>query len=156
MAKTLANHIRIVEVGPRDRLQNISTPIPTATKVSLIQRLHTTGLQTIEITSAVSPEAVPQLADNQEVMAHEVIKGLISQDGMRLPVLVPNKKGLELAMKHGVKEVAVFVSATEGFSRANTKCSVGEGLARAREVAQIAKREGVQVRGCVEPHSLDL
>ena len=150
MAKLLPNHVRIVEVGPRDGLQNISTPIPTATKISLIQRLHEAGLRAIEVTSAVSPKAVPQLADNQEVLAHHTIKDLIRQEGLQLPVLVPNRKGLELTIKHGVKEVAVFVSATEGFSRANTKCSVEEGLQRAREVAEISRKEGILVRGCVK------
>ncbi|KAH8621959.1 hypothetical protein IG631_23354 [Alternaria alternata] len=143
------DHVRIVEVGPRDGLQNITTPVPTATKISLIQRLHSAGLRAIEVTSAVSSKAVPQLADNQKVLSHGVVKDLISQDNLRLPVLVPNRKGLELAMKLGVKEVAVFVGATEGFSKANTNCTVEEGLARAKVVAGIAKGKGMQVRGCV-------
>lgn len=143
-------HVRIVEVGPRDGLQNISKPISATTKVSLIQQLHSAGLRNIEITSAVSPKAVPQLADNQDVLSNSVIKDLISKDDLKLPVLVPNRKGLEVAMKFGVKEVAVFVSASEGFSRANTKCSVEEGLFMAREVAGVARGAGMQVRGCVE------
>jgi hydroxymethylglutaryl-CoA lyase len=146
---TTSNHVRIVEVGPRDGLQNVSTHIPTATKISLIQRLHSTGLRAIEVTSAVSPKAVPQLADNQEVLSHTVVKDLISRHDLRLPVLVPNRKGLDIAMTLGVREVAVFVSASEGFSQANVKCSVEEGLARAREVAGVARREGMQVRGFV-------
>ncbi|KAI8943403.1 hypothetical protein NX059_001415 [Plenodomus lindquistii] len=149
--------VRIVEVGPRDGLQNISKPIPTETKIGLIQRLAATGLKTIEITSAVSPKAVPQLSDNQQLLSHESIQELVRRSGAngtrraetRMPVLVPNKKGLDLALKQGVKEVAVFVSATEGFSQKNTKCSVEEGLARAREVTGVAKEHGVAVRGYI-------
>ncbi|KAJ8118965.1 hypothetical protein OPT61_g152 [Boeremia exigua] len=151
MTKTFptGNSVRIVEVGPRDGLQNISTPIPTATKVELIQRLHSAGLRVIEATSAVSPKAVPQLADYQQVLSHGVVGGLMSKKDVRLPVLVPNKKGLSLATKLGVREVAVFISASEGFSKANTKCSVDEGLARAREVAGLARGQGMQVRGYI-------
>jgi len=139
--------VRIVEVGPRDGLQNISISIPIDTKVSLIQRLHSAGLRNIEITSVVSPKAVPQLADNQQVLSDGIIKNLISKDDLRLPILVPNRKGMDLAIKFGVKEVAVFVSASEGFTRANTKCSVEEGLSRAREVAGVALGARMQVRG---------
>ncbi|KAF2854912.1 3-hydroxy-3-methylglutaryl-coenzyme A lyase/3-methylglutaconyl-coenzyme A hydratase [Plenodomus tracheiphilus IPT5] len=149
-----SKRVRIVEVGPRDGLQNISKPIPTATKIALIQRLAATGLKTIEITSAVSPKAVPQLSDNQQLLSHESIQELVKQSGQgkaqtRMPVLVPNKKGLELAMKQGVKEVAVFVSATEGFSQKNTKCSVEDGLQRARQVAELAKENSIAVRGYI-------
>lgn len=144
------DQVRIVEVGPRDGLQNISYPIPTDTKVSLIQRLHSAGLHNIEITSIVSPKAVPQLADNQQVLSNGLIKNLLSRDDLRLPILVPNRKGVDLAIKFGVKEVAVFVSASEGFSRANTKCSVEEGLSRAREVAGVALGARMQVRGWVQ------
>ncbi|KAJ4983156.1 3-hydroxymethyl-3-methylglutaryl-CoA lyase [Stagonosporopsis vannaccii] len=143
------NHVRIVEVGPRDGLQNICKPVPTRTKVSLIQQLHSAGMRNIEVTSAVSPRAVPQLADYQEVLSNGVIKDLIRKDDLRLPVLVPNKKGLDLAMRLGIKEVAVFVSASEGFSRANTRCSVNEGLARAREVVSSALGAKMQVRGYI-------
>jgi hydroxymethylglutaryl-CoA lyase len=141
--------VRIVEVGPRDGLQNITKAIPTATKIELIERLRATGLRTIEITSAVSPKAIPQLADNQQVLSHSSVQALISQTPLRVPVLVPNRKGLEVALKHGVREIAVFVSATEGFSKANTNCTVEEGLRRAKEVVEIAGKAGVQVRGCV-------
>lgn len=139
--------VRIFEVGPRDGLQNIAKSIPTATKIALIQRLREAGLRDIEVTSAVSPKAIPQLADNQQVLSHPSIQSLIKEPGISCPVLVPNTKGLELALKHGVKEVAVFVSASEGFSRANTKCSVEEGLQRAQEVASQARENGVRVRG---------
>jgi hydroxymethylglutaryl-CoA lyase len=139
--------VRIVEVGPRDGLQNIANAIPTTVKIELIERLRATGLRQIELTSAVSPKAVPQLADNQQVLSHSSVQAIIAQPSTRMPVLVPNVRGLELAMRHGVKEVAVFVSATEGFSRANTNCTVEEGLKRAGEVASLALKSGVQVRG---------
>lgn len=140
--------VRIIEVGPRDGLQNIAKAIPTAIKVELIERLRTTGLRSIEATSAVSPKAIPQLADNQTLLSNSSVQKLISEPSTRVPVLVPNVRGLELAIKHGVKEVAVFVSATEGFSKANTNCTVEEGLRRASEVAALAIKSGLQVRGC--------
>lgn len=138
--------VRIVEVSPRDGLQNIKTTIPTSTKLSLIQRLHAAGLQTIELTSAVSPKAVPQLADCQTVLSDDSVQTLLATPA-RLPVLVPNVRGLDVAIKHGVREVAVFVSATEAFSKANTNCTVKEGLERARLVAEKAKQAGLAVRG---------
>jgi hydroxymethylglutaryl-CoA lyase len=141
--------VRIVEVGPRDGLQNVSNLVPTSTKIELIRRLREAGLQTIELTSAVSPKAIPQLADRELVLSHQTVKGLQAQPGLRLPVLVPNSRGLELALKHGVKEVAVFVSATEGFSKANINVSVAQGLERARDVARRAKNAGVAIRGFV-------
>lgn len=142
--------VRIVEVGPRDGLQNIAKAIPTAIKVELIERLRATGLRTIEATSAVSPKAIPQLADSQTVLSNNSIRKLIAEPFTRIPVLVPNIRGLDLAIKHGVKEIAVFVSATEGFSKANTNCTVEEGLRKAGEVAAQALESGLQVRGCVQ------
>lgn len=147
---TIQNHkVRIVEVGPRDGLQNIRDKVPTPTKLELIRRLRDAGLRTIELTSVVSPRAIPQLADCREVLGHSSVKALL-QDGhasLRLPVLVPNVKGLDIAVQHGVKEVAVFISATEGFSRANINCSVEQGIARAREVSGLARKSNVAVRG---------
>jgi hydroxymethylglutaryl-CoA lyase len=143
------NQVHIVEVGPRDGLQNITRAVPTATKVELIQRLIACGLQTIELTSAVSPKAIPQLADSSEVLRSEQIQQLLQLASHRLPVLVPNLKGLELVTKHGVKEIAVFVSASEGFSKRNNNCSVVEGLSRARAVAQASIKCGMEVRGYV-------
>lgn len=139
--------VRIIEVGPRDGLQNVQQQVPTAVKIELIKRLQAVGLRNIELTSAVSPKAIPQLADNKQLLSNERIQPLFSQSALRFPVLVPNKKGLTLALQHGVKEVAVFVSATEGFSKANINCTVDEGIQRAREVATMAKAAGVQVRG---------
>lgn len=140
--------VRIVEVGPRDGLQNISSTIPTATKIELIRRLHTSGLNSIEITSVVSPKVIPQLADNQKVLSSDVVQSLLRKGNqLRLPTLIPNTKGLEIAIKHNVQEVAVFVSASEGFSKANTNCSVEEGLDRARKVADMARGNQIAVRG---------
>ena len=148
------NSVRIVEVGPRDGLQNISARVPTNVKIELISRLRDCGFQSIELTSIVSPRAVPQLADCRDVLSHDFIRGLVAQSkadgtGVRLPVLIPNLKGLELALQLGVKEIAVFVSATEGFSKANINCTVDEGLKRAAQVTQAAKAKGVAVRGYV-------
>lgn len=142
-----ASAVRIVEVGPRDGLQNIKEPIPTATKVELIRRLERTGLRTIELTSVVSPRAIPQLADCQDVLGDQSVERLQADPDLRLPVLVPNLKGLDIAIRCGVREVAVFVSATEGFSRANINCTVQEGMQRARSVAENAAKYGIAVRG---------
>ncbi|KAI9372124.1 hypothetical protein BJX61DRAFT_534214 [Aspergillus egyptiacus] len=141
--------IRLVEVSPRDGLQNIPSIIPTQTKLDLIRRLSTTGLNTVEITSIVSPRAIPQLSDCREVLDHEIIQNFHRIPVMRLPVLVPNLKGLEIALQHGVREVAVFISASEGFSRANINCSVEEGIGRAKMVAERAREAGVAVRGYI-------
>jgi hydroxymethylglutaryl-CoA lyase len=142
-------NVRIVEVGPRDGLQNVKSKIPTATKLSLIHKLRAAGLQNIEITSVVSPQAVPQLADCKDVLADSRIQGLMTDSILRTPVLIPNLKGLDIAMRHNVKEVAVFVSAAEGFSRANIRCSVQEGIDRARQVAEKARSHGIAVRGYI-------
>jgi hydroxymethylglutaryl-CoA lyase len=141
--------VRIVEVGPRDGLQNIREKVPTSTKLELIQRLRDAGLHTIELTSVVSPRAIPQLADCRDVLGNSSVNTLLQHDqaGLRFPVLVPNVKGLEIALQYGVKEVAVFISATEGFSKANINCSVEQGIARAKEVAGLARKAGVAVRG---------
>lgn len=141
--------VRIVEVGPRDGLQNVKYKIPTATKLALFHKLRAAGLQNIEITSVVSPQAVPQLADCKDVLADSRIQGLMTDSKLRTPVLIPNLKGLDIAMRHNVKEVAVFVSAAEGFSQANIRCSVQEGLDRARQVAEKARSHGIAVRGYI-------
>ncbi|KAE8315802.1 beta-lactamase/transpeptidase-like protein [Aspergillus transmontanensis] len=141
--------VRIVEVGPRDGLQNIKDHVPTSVKIELIQRLRGTGLRTIELTSVVSPRAVPQLSDCRDVLRTEDIKSLREEPNIRLPVLVPNMKGLDIALEYDVKEVAVFISATEGFSKANINCTVQEGLERARNIAEKATSRGLTVRGYV-------
>lgn len=141
--------VRIVEVGPRDGLQNIKTSIPTSTKIQLISKLEDCGLKTIELTSAVSKKAVPQLGDCQELLASIPVRELLNtrRSTHRFPVLVPNIKGLEVALAHKVGEVAVFISATEGFSKANINCTVKQGLERAREVITRARSQHVAVRG---------
>lgn len=143
----LRKSVRIVEVGPRDGLQNVARSIETHTKIELINRLYRAGCSTVEITSVVNPKAIPQLADAEAVLADTQVQQLLQNPGMRSPVLVPNTKGLEVAIRHGVKEVAVFVSASEGFSKANIRCSVREGLQRARGVAEKAIAHGLAVRG---------
>lgn len=143
----MAPAIRIVEVGPRDGLQNISDAIPTSTKLELIQRLHQTGLNTIELTSVVSPKAIPQLADCREVLGNADINALLDDPQLRLPVLVPNEKGLEIARQHDVREIALFISATEGFSKANINCTVAQGIERNIKLAALAKASGIAVRG---------
>jgi hydroxymethylglutaryl-CoA lyase len=148
MARFLnARGIRIVEVGARDGLQNISNVIPTQTKLALIERLYKTGLQAIEITSVVSPRAIPQLSDSLQILGDARIQTLLRAPNLRLPVLIPNLKGFQVAKTSGVKEVAVFVSASEGFSKANINCSVQEGLDRARVVAEAARENNIAIRG---------
>ena len=139
--------VRILEVGPRDGLQNIKTTIPTITKIELIQRLAAAGLRNIEATSFVSPKWVPQLADGAEVFNQ--VSSLSEQRNIRLPVLAPNMKGLENAIKSGVKEVEVFASATEAFSKKNQNCSVDEALNQAADVAREAQKHNIAVRGVV-------
>lgn len=146
----MSSAVRIVEVGPRDGLQNIARRVPTAIKVALIQRLLAAGLTTVEATSFVSPKWIPQLADNKDVL--RALTPLLQDNdddnaSIRLPVLVPNLIGLNDALRHGAREVAVFVSASEGFSRRNTNCSVNEALERARVVVTKARECGVAVRG---------
>lgn len=141
--------VRIVEVGPRDGLQNVKSKIPTTTKLALIQKLRSAGLRTIEVTSVVSPRAVPQLADCKDVLTDSRVQTLMSDPALRTPVLIPNLKGLEIALRHKVKEIAVFVSASEGFSQANIRCSAREGLDRAREVVAKARSSGLAVRGYI-------
>jgi len=139
--------VRIVEVGPRDGLQNISKLVSTETKIELIQRLAKSGLSIIEATSFVSPKWIPQLADGEQVLRG--IRPLIESwdKAIQFPVLVPNIKGLEFAHRSGAKEVAVFVSATEGFSKKNINCSVDESLIRVQKVAERARTLGIRIRG---------
>lgn len=137
--------VRIVEVSPRDGLQNISAVIPASLKIELISRLSRTGLRVIEATSFVSPEWVPQLVDG-----HEVLSAINASTGIgknvKYPVLIPNLKGLEAAIHAGAKDVGVFVSVTEGFSQHNQNCSVSESLRRAGEVTSKALAQGISVR----------
>jgi hydroxymethylglutaryl-CoA lyase len=140
----VSDSVRLVEVGPRDGLQNEKTLIPTATKIALIDRLSATGLRSIEATSFVSPKWVPQLAD-----AAEVYTGIARRDGVVYPVLVPNEQGYERARAVGVTEVAVFGAASEAFSRRNINASIDESIARFEPVVARARADGVRVRGYV-------
>ncbi|MEN5206847.1 hydroxymethylglutaryl-CoA lyase [Stenotrophomonas terrae] len=136
--------VRIVEVGPRDGLQNEKQLIATADKIALIDRLSATGLRSIEATSFVSPKWVPQLADAAEVFA-----GIHKQPGVSYPVLVPNEQGYERALAVGATEVAVFTAASEQFNRTNTNAGIDESLQRFEPILARAKQDGVRVRGYV-------
>ncbi|HEX7988924.1 MAG TPA: hydroxymethylglutaryl-CoA lyase [Stenotrophomonas sp.] len=136
--------VRIVEVGPRDGLQNEKQQVATADKIELIDRLSATGLRSIEATSFVSPKWVPQLAD-----AAEVFTGIQRRPGVSYPVLVPNEQGYERALAVGVREVAVFTAASEQFNRTNTNAGIDESLQRFEPILARAKADGVQVRGYV-------
>jgi len=141
---TIPARIRIVEVGPRDGLQNEKEIVSAAVKIDLINRLSATGLITIESGAFVSPKWVPQMADTQDVLA-----GIDKKDGVRYPVLVPNEKGMEAALAAGVDEIAVFASASEPFSQKNINCSIAESLERFAPVMAMAKGAGIKVRGYV-------
>ena len=140
----LPQRVRIVEVGPRDGLQNEKQIVSTDTKVELIARLGAAGLPAIEATSFVSPNWVPQMGDNAEVMAR-----IARLPGVDYPVLTPNLKGFEAALAAGAKEVAVFGAASESFSQKNINCSIAESLDRFVPVVEAAKAAGVRVRGYV-------
>lgn len=140
----MTDTVRIVEVGPRDGLQNEKTLIPAAEKIALIDRLSATGLRSIEATSFVSPKWVPQLAD-----ATEVYTGIAKRPGVRYPVLVPNEQGYERARAVGVEEIAVFTAASEAFNRKNINASIEESLQRFAPVIARAQADGVAVRGYV-------
>ncbi len=140
----LPQRVRIVEVGPRDGLQNEKQIVSTDTKVELIARLGAAGLPAIEATSFVSPKWVPQMGDNAEVMAR-----IARLPGVDYPVLTPNLKGFEAALAAGAKEVAVFGAASESFSQKNINCSIAESLDRFVPVVEAARASGVRVRGYV-------
>jgi hydroxymethylglutaryl-CoA lyase len=141
---TLPQSVKIVEVGPRDGLQNEKQTIPTAIKVELIDRLSDAGLPAIEATAFVSPKWVPQMADNADVMAR-----IRRKPGVAYPVLVPNMKGFEAAAAGGAQEVAVFGAASESFSQKNINSSIGESLARFEPVVAAARDRGIRVRGYI-------
>jgi len=136
--------VRIVEVGPRDGLQNEKTIVSTAAKIELIDRLTATGLRSIEATSFVSPKWVPQLADAADVYA-----GITRKPGVHYPVLVPNEQGYERARAAGAAEVAVFTAASEAFNQKNINASIDESIERFRPVLERAQADGVRVRGYV-------
>ena len=141
---SLPTHVRIVEVGPRDGLQNEKTDIGTAAKIELIDRLSRTGLASIEATAFVSPKWVPQMADAAEVLA-----GIERMAGIAYPVLVPNEQGYARAREAGADEVAVFTAASEAFNLRNTNASIAQSLERFAPVLERARADGVRVRGYV-------
>src|SRR5215213_10288898 len=143
MAGGLTN-VTIVEVGPRDGLQNEPRSVPTAAKIAFIDALSAAGLPVIEATSFVNPAAIPQLAD-----AADVMRGIKRRPGVRYPVLVPNERGFERALGAGVDAVALFTSATEAFCQANIRCSIDESFQRFEPVAARALANGVWIRGYV-------
>jgi hydroxymethylglutaryl-CoA lyase len=136
--------VKMVEVGPRDGLQNEPYTVPTSLKLDLIDRLGRTGLKVIESTSFVSDRAIPQMAD-----AEEVIAGLKRREGIRYPALVPNERGYDRARSVGVDEVALFTAASEAFNRRNINCTIEESMRRFAPVVHRARGDGVRVRGYV-------
>lgn len=140
----LPNNVTMVEVGPRDGLQNEPAQVPTAVKIELIDRLAAAGLKTIEAGSFVSPKQVPRMADTAEVLA-----GIARRKGVRYVALTPNKRGVDAALKAKADEVAIFTAASETFSRKNTNCSIDESFDRFGPVVRAAKAAGVPVRGYV-------
>ena len=140
----MSNHVRIIEMGPRDGLQNEKQLVSTATKLALIHRLADAGLREIEITSFVSPKWVPQIGD-----ATELLQALVRRPGVTYPVLTPNLQGFAAAVAAGADHVAVFAAASEAFSQKNINCSIAESLARFTPLMAAAQRLGVRVRGYV-------
>jgi hydroxymethylglutaryl-CoA lyase len=139
----MSDQVRIVEVGPRDGLQNEKTPVSAEARIAFIEALVAAGLQTIEVGAFVSPKAIPQMVNSDQVL-----RGLSHLNG-GFHVLVPNEKGYDEARAAGAKVIAVFASASEGFSRANINCSVAESIERFKPVVARAKADGIKVRGYV-------
>lgn len=140
----LPNQVRMVEVGPRDGLQNEAEMVPASTKIALIEQLADAGLSVVEAGSFVSPKWIPQMADTAAVLA-----GLTKKPGVAYPVLVPNMKGFEAALAAGVEEIAIFGAASESFSRRNINCSIAESLERFAPVAEAAKQHELRLRGYI-------
>jgi hydroxymethylglutaryl-CoA lyase len=140
----MSDSVRIVEVGPRDGLQNEKTPISVAHRIAFIEALVRSGLRTVEVGAFVSPKAIPQMVNSDEVL-----RGVSHYPDSEFHVLVPNEKGYEAARLAGAKVIAVFASASEGFSRANINCSVAESIERFKPVIARAKADGIKVRGYI-------
>ena len=141
---SIPSRVRLIDVGPRDGLQNEKQPVPAAVKIELVRRLQAAGLKEIEVTSYVSPKWVPQMADNHEVMA-----GMTRQAGVRYSVLTPNLKGYEAAVADRPDEIVVFGAASEAFSQKNINCSIAESIERFAPVVQAALAAGIAVRGAM-------
>jgi len=140
----IPSQVRLIDVGPRDGLQNEKQPVPAAVKIELVHRLQAAGLKEIEVTSYVSPKWVPQMADNHAVMA-----GMKRQPGVRYSVLTPNLKGFEAAVLDQPDEIVVFGAASEAFSQKNINCSIAESIERFAPVVAAAKAAGIAVRGAM-------
>lgn len=140
----LPSRVQLIDVGPRDGLQNEKQPVPAAVKVELVHRLQAAGVKEIEVTSFVSPKWVPQMADNAEVMG-----GIVRQRGVRYSVLTPNWQGFEAALKTRPDEIVVFGAASEAFSHKNINCSIAESIERFAPVVQAALAAGIAVRGAM-------
>jgi len=144
MLKSLPHRVRLIDVGPRDGLQNEKQPVPAAVKVELVHRLQAAGLKEIEVTSFVSPKWVPQMADNAEVMS-----GIRRDPAVRYSVLTPNLQGFEAALKTKPDEIVVFGAASEAFSQKNINCSIAESIERFAPVVKAARDAGIAVRGAM-------
>jgi hydroxymethylglutaryl-CoA lyase len=140
----IPSKVQLIDVGPRDGLQNEKQPVPATVKIELVHRLQAAGLKEIEVTSYVSPKWVPQMADNHEVMA-----GITRQAGVRYSVLTPNLKGFEAALADKPDEIVVFGAASEAFSQKNINCSIAESIERFAPVVAAAKAAGIAVRGAM-------
>ena len=140
----LPSFVKLIDVGPRDGLQNEKQPVPAAVKIELVHRLQAAGLKEIEVTSFVSPKWVPQMADNAQVMA-----GIQRQPGVHYSVLTPNLQGFEAALKTQPDEIVVFGAASEAFSQKNINCSIAESMERFAPVVQAALAAGIAVRGAM-------
>ncbi|UJW83849.1 hydroxymethylglutaryl-CoA lyase [Hydrogenophaga sp. SL48] len=141
---SMPTRVQLIDVGPRDGLQNEKQPVPAAVKIELVHRLQAAGLKEIEVTSYVSPKWVPQMADN-----HEVMSGMRRQAGVRYSVLTPNLKGFEAALIDQPHEIVVFGAASEAFSQKNINCSIAESIERFAPVVAAAKAAGIAVRGAM-------
>ena len=138
------SRVKLVDVGPRDGLQNEKQTVPAAVKIELVHRLQAAGLREIEVTSFVSPKWVPQMGDNAEVMA-----GITRQPGVRYSVLTPNMRGFESALASRPDEIVVFAAASEAFSQRNINCSIAESIDRFAPVVEAARAAGIYVRGAM-------
>ena len=141
---SLPSQVRLIDVGPRDGLQNEKQPVPAAVKIELVHRLQAAGLREIEVTSYVSPKWVPQMADN-----HEVMSGMTRAPGVHYSVLTPNLKGFEAALQDRPDEIVVFGAASEAFSQKNINCSIAESIERFAPVVEAALAAGMAVRGAM-------
>ncbi len=140
----MSDSVRIVEVGPRDGLQNERTPVSVADRVAFVEALVGAGLHTVEVGAFVSPKAIPQMVNSDQVL-----RGVNHHPDCEFPVLVPNEKGYEAALGAGAKVIAVFAAASEGFSRANINCSIAESIERFKPVVARARADGIKVRGYI-------